>query len=91
MDVDAFVRVNRPTWDRLRVLTGKRRLTGAEATELVDLYQRTSTHLSMVRSAAPDPVVVGHLTQIVATHIERASIRGEHGPAPCRRHAGHDQ
>jgi uncharacterized membrane protein SpoIIM required for sporulation len=78
MDVDAFVRVNRPTWDRLRVLTGKRRLTGAEATELVDLYQRTSTHLSMVRSAAPDPVVVGHLTQIVAQ--ARSRVTGTHRP-----------
>ena len=30
----------------------RRRLTGAEVDELVDLYQRVSTHLSMVRSAS---------------------------------------
>ena len=51
MDVDAFVVAHRPTWDRLEQLIKRRRkLTGAEVDELVDLYQRVSTHLSMVRS-----------------------------------------
>ncbi|MDZ4264581.1 MAG: stage II sporulation protein M, partial [Mycobacterium sp.] len=46
MDVDAFVLTHRPTWDRLDRLVKKRRhLTGAEVDELVDLYQRVSTHL----------------------------------------------
>ena len=50
MDVDAFVLAHRPTWDRLEQLVKRRRrLTGAEVDELVDLYQRVSTHLSMVR------------------------------------------
>ena len=53
MDVDAFVLAHRPTWDRLEQLVKRRRrLTGAEVDELVDLYQRVSTHLSMVRSAS---------------------------------------
>ena len=78
MDVDAFVRAHRPEWERLAVLTRKRRLTGTEATELVDLYQRTATHLSMVRSAAPDPALVGRLTQLVAQ--ARARVTGSHAP-----------
>ena len=82
MDLDAFVRAHEPTWDRLGALTRKRRLRGPEVTELVDLYQRTSTHLSMVRSAAPDPVVVGRLTQLVAQARSRVvgthpTVRGE--------------
>lgn len=76
MDVDAFVRAHGPSWDRLATLTRKRRLTGPEVTELVDLYERTATHLSMVRSAAPDPVVVGRLTQLVAQ--ARSRVTGAH-------------
>jgi len=53
VDVDAFVVAHRPTWDRLETLVKRRRrLTGAEVDELVDLYQQVSTHLSMVRSAS---------------------------------------
>ena len=78
MDVDAFVRLHSPEWERLGELTRRRRLTGAEATELVDLYQRTATHLSMVRSAAPDPALVGSLTQLVAQ--ARARVTGAHAP-----------
>ena len=78
MDVDAFARAHGPTWQRLAVLTAKRRLTGPEVTELVDLYQRTSTHLSMVSSAAPDPVLVGRLTQLVAQ--SRARVTGSRAP-----------
>lgn len=78
MDVDAFARAHRAEWDRLAALTRKRGLTGAEATELVDLYQRTATHLSMVRSAAPDPALVDRLTQLVAQ--ARARVTGSHLP-----------
>ncbi len=67
------------SWDRLAWLTSRRRLSGAQATELVDLYQRAATHLSMVRSAAPDPVVVGRLTQLVAR--ARSRVTGAHRPA----------
>ncbi|MBL1065866.1 stage II sporulation protein M [Streptomyces sp. 7-21] len=67
MDVDVFVAAHRAEWDRLDSLLGRRRrLSGAEADELVDLYQRTATHLSQVRSSAPDPVVVNRLTTLVA-------------------------
>src|SRR6188474_3426056 len=53
-------------WQRLEELTGRRRLTGAEADELLDLYQRVSTHLSVVRSASPDPSVVTYLSALLA-------------------------
>ncbi|MCV7368246.1 hypothetical protein CRI77_05865 [Mycolicibacterium duvalii] len=79
MDVDAFVLANRPAWDRLEHLVKKRRrLTGAEVDELVDLYQRVSTHLSMVRSASTDQVLVGKLSGLVAR--ARAAVSGAHAP-----------
>ncbi|MGV1004544.1 MAG: stage II sporulation protein M [Candidatus Nanopelagicales bacterium] len=79
MDVDAFVTVHRPEWDRLQRLATKRRLTGEEVNELVDLYQRVGTQLSQVRTEAPDPGVVAHLTQLVAQG--RARVTGSSAPA----------
>ena len=59
MDVDAYITAHRAEWDRLEVLVRTRRLTGAESDELVDLYQRVATHLSVVQTRAPDPDLVG--------------------------------
>src|SRR3954470_7241034 len=79
VDVDAFVLPHRPTWDRLEELVKRRRaLTGAEVDELVDLYQRVSTHLSMVRSASGDSVLVGRLSGLVAS--ARSTVTGAHAP-----------
>ncbi|WP_193046710.1 stage II sporulation protein M [Mycolicibacterium baixiangningiae] len=79
MDVDAFVLAHRPTWDRLdELVKRRRRLTGEEVDELVDLYQRVSTHLSMVRSASTDSVLVGRLSGLVAR--ARAAVTGAHAP-----------
>ena len=79
MDVDAFVLAHRPTWDRLEALVKRRRrLTGAEVDELVDLYQRVSTHLSMVRTASTDSVLVGRLSGLVAQ--ARSAVTGAHAP-----------
>lgn len=67
MDVDVFVAVHREEWTRLDQLARRRgKLSGAEVDELVTLYRRTATHLSLVQSAAPDPVLVGHLSSLVA-------------------------
>ncbi|GAB3125009.1 stage II sporulation protein M [Streptomyces calidiresistens] len=67
MDLDVFVAAHRAEWDRLDQLQRRRRrLTGAEADEMVALYQRTATHLSMLRAQAPDPVVMNRLTTLVA-------------------------
>ena len=79
MDVDAFVLAHRETWERLEALVKRRRsLTGAEIDELVDLYQRVSTHLSMVRTASTDGVLVGRLSGLVAQ--ARAAVTGAHAP-----------
>lgn len=82
MDLDVFVTTHRAEWDRLDLLLGRRRsLTGAEADELVTLYQRTATHLSLIQSSAPDPQLIGRLSQLVArarsavTGTRRASWR----------------
>jgi uncharacterized membrane protein SpoIIM required for sporulation len=79
VDVDAFVLAHRPTWDRLEALVKRRRrLTGAEVDELVDLYQRVSTHLSMVRSASTDALLIGRLSGLVAR--ARSAVTGAHAP-----------
>ena len=79
MDVDAFVLAHRDTWDRLDQLAkNRRRLSGAEIDELVDLYQRVSTHLSMVRSGSSDSALVGRLSSLVAR--ARAAVTGAHAP-----------
>lgn len=75
MDLDVFVTAHRAEWARLDHLLGRgRRLTGAEADELVALYQRTATHLSLIRSSAPDPALTTRLTQLVAR--ARATVTG---------------
>jgi uncharacterized membrane protein SpoIIM required for sporulation len=68
VDLDAYLLRHEPEWDRLTELTGKRgELTGDEADEVVDLYQRVSTHLSVVRSTASDPVLEARLSTLVAS------------------------
>jgi uncharacterized membrane protein SpoIIM required for sporulation len=79
VDVDAFLLTHRGTWDRLDELIKKRRsLNGAEVDELVELYQRVSTHLSMLRSASSDSLLVGRLSSLVAR--ARAAVTGAHAP-----------
>ncbi|MFZ4156806.1 stage II sporulation protein M [Streptomyces pseudogriseolus] len=82
MDLDVFVSAHRAEWDRLdALLSRRRRLTGAEADELVTLYQRAATHLSVIQSVAPDPQLTGRLSRLVArarsavTGTRRASWR----------------
>ena len=79
MDVDAFVAAHHGEWLRLeRLINRGRKLTGAEIDELVELYQRTATHLSVVRSSTPDPVLVGRLSSLVARG--RAAVTGAQAP-----------
>jgi uncharacterized membrane protein SpoIIM required for sporulation len=82
MDLDVFVSAHRAEWDRLDALIRRqRKLTGAEADELVTLYQRAATHLSLIQSSAPDPQLTGRLSRLVArarsavTGTRRASWR----------------
>jgi uncharacterized membrane protein SpoIIM required for sporulation len=79
VDVDAFVAAHHEDWQRLeRLINRGRKLTGAEIDELVELYQRTATHLSTVRSSSPDPVLVGRLSSLVARG--RAAVTGAQAP-----------
>ncbi|MEU1085478.1 stage II sporulation protein M, partial [Streptomyces sp. NPDC005892] len=75
MDLDVFATAHRAEWDRLEMLLKMgRRLTGSEADELVELYQRAATHLSLIHSQAPDPRIEGRLTQLVAR--ARSTVTG---------------
>jgi uncharacterized membrane protein SpoIIM required for sporulation len=79
VDVDALTAAHGQSWDRLDALARRRRLDGAEADELVRLYQSVATDLSVVRSTAPDPVLVSRLSM----SLSRARVRmtGQHEPA----------
>ena len=70
MDLDAYVAVHSPQWRRLEQLLDRasrpRRLSGREVDELVELYQRVATHLSVVQSAGRDPQLVARLSTLVA-------------------------
>lgn len=71
MDIDRFIARNAPSWDRLERLSsragrGLRRLTPAEVDELVDTYQRVSSHLSHARVAYDDPALTARLTRLVS-------------------------
>ncbi|WP_343072001.1 stage II sporulation protein M [Ruania alkalisoli] len=79
MDLDAFVAVNAARWDRLDQLTRARRRTGAEADELIQLYRLTATHLSQVRTSAPDPEIIARLSGLLAR--ARGVVAGAHEPA----------
>lgn len=67
MDLDAYVSEHGAEWNRLRYLLGrpKRRLSPQEIDELIMLYRRTATHLSVVRSRSGDPTLVAWLSRLV--------------------------
>jgi uncharacterized membrane protein SpoIIM required for sporulation len=71
VDLDAYVTAHAGDWLRLEELTKRRRLTGEESDEFVDRYQQVATHLSVVRTSAPDAALVSYLSSILA----RARIR----------------
>ena len=79
MDIDAFVGRHSGEWRRLEELVSRRRLSGEEADELVMLYQRTATHLSLVRTRSPDPALVARLSSLVARG--RSAVAGGSAPA----------
>lgn len=71
MDIDRFLARNQTSWERLahltrRAGTGVRRLSGPELKELVDLYQRTSSHLSYAQANFGDDALAARLSQLVA-------------------------
>jgi len=72
VDLDAYVLAHHADWSRLDQLLKQRRLSGAEADELVERYQQVATHLSVLRSAAPDPTLVAHLSSLLARARNRS-------------------
>jgi len=76
VDIDAFAWAHQQDWDRLSELSRRRVLSGAESDELVRLYQRTATHLSIIRSTAPDPALISDLSMRVARARGRISSGG---------------
>jgi uncharacterized membrane protein SpoIIM required for sporulation len=77
VDLDAYVAEHAGQWRRLEQLASRRRLGPAEVDELIGLYQRAATHLSVIRSRSPDPALVARLSRIVLA--ARGSVTG--GPA----------
>jgi uncharacterized membrane protein SpoIIM required for sporulation len=77
VDLDAYVLAHHQEWERLEALTRKRRLDGRESDELVERYQRVATHLSVIRTAAPDATVITYLSLV----LSRARNRSGDAPA----------
>ncbi|NYD79135.1 stage II sporulation protein M [Arthrobacter cupressi] len=66
MDIDAFTAVHAAKWARLHDLAHQRRLSGDEADELLKLYQTASSHLSLIRSVAPEGALSASLSAALA-------------------------
>jgi uncharacterized membrane protein SpoIIM required for sporulation len=73
VDLDAFVAAHHGEWSRLEHLARHGSGSGAEADEILDLYQRVATQLSVVRSAAPDPSLVTYLSALLARTRTRSA------------------
>jgi len=77
VDLDVFVAAHRAEWSRLDALVrGRRRLSGAEVDELVGLYQRVMTHLSVLQATGLDQALAARLSSQLAR--ARAAISGAH-------------
>lgn len=75
MNLDALVAAHSAQWSRLDALSRRRRLTGDEADELLDLYQQVSTHLSLIRTGEADPSLIRHLSTVLSR--SRISLAGQ--------------
>src|SRR5215203_4964270 len=76
IDLDAYVVAHSHEWARLDQLVRSRRLTGPESDELVDRYQQVATHLSVIRTSAPDAEVVAYLSSLLGrTRISMLGAR----------------
>ena len=65
IDLDAYVAAHSHEWVRLEELVRLRRRTGAASDELVDRYQQVATHLSVIRTSAPDGELVAYLSSLL--------------------------
>ena len=66
MDLEAYAETHRPDWHRLDQLARLRGLTADEVDELVELYGRASTQLSIVQTQDPDGPYANRLSLIIA-------------------------
>ena len=73
VDLDAFVAAHQGDWSRLEYLARHGSSSGADADEILDLYQRVATHLSVIRSSAPDPALVTYLSSLLARARTRSA------------------
>ncbi|WP_433592350.1 stage II sporulation protein M [Nocardia sp. CA-145437] len=66
MDLDAYTFVHRPSWDRLdRLASRSKRLSGAEADELVRLYRVASQQLARLQTREADPELIAGLSAVL--------------------------
>jgi uncharacterized membrane protein SpoIIM required for sporulation len=75
VDLDSFIASHSAEWARLETLARRRRLDGAEADELVVLYKRAATHLALVQSRTPDPMLAGRLSGLLS-RARAATVAG---------------
>jgi uncharacterized membrane protein SpoIIM required for sporulation len=71
MDLDAYSAAHREDWDRLAQLGAKRSYTGAEADELIELYQSGSSQLSAIKTTAGQSVQ----GDVLSLRLSRARLR----------------
>jgi uncharacterized membrane protein SpoIIM required for sporulation len=71
MDLDAYSAAHRAEWDRLAHLGKTRRLSGAQADELIDRYQAGATQLSAIKTTAGSTVQGDRLS----VALSRARLR----------------
>jgi uncharacterized membrane protein SpoIIM required for sporulation len=65
IDIDAYVAAHAREWARLEELLRTPHRDGATSDELVDRYQQVATHLSVVRTSAPDAQLVAYLSSLL--------------------------
>jgi uncharacterized membrane protein SpoIIM required for sporulation len=73
VDLDAYVIAHSSEWARLEKLVGRGKLSGAESDEFVERYQQVATHLSVVRTSAPDASLVAYLSSLLARARNQAA------------------
>lgn len=80
MDLDAYVAEHNAEWLRLDQLCRSGRLSAQQADEMLMLYQRAATHLAVVRSRMPDPLLMARLSQLVLR--ARSTVTGSARTSP---------
>jgi uncharacterized membrane protein SpoIIM required for sporulation len=71
MDLDAYSAAHRAEWDRLAELGNRRRLSGSEADELIELYQSGAAQLSAIKTTAGSTLQGDRLS----VELSRARLR----------------